>query len=34
MCNKAALLNNGKLLFFGDVEEAFKEYDQLSGTGA
>ena len=33
MCNKAALLNNGKLLFFGDVEDAFKEYDKLSGTG-
>jgi len=33
MCNKAALLNKGKLLFFGDVEKAFEEYDKLSAVG-
>ena len=30
MCNKAALLNKGRLLFYGDVEEAFEQYEKLN----
>ena len=30
MCNKALLLANGRLEFFGDVEEGFRRYAELS----
>ena len=29
LCNKVVLLEKGKVLFFGPVEEGFKEYDKL-----
>jgi ABC-type polysaccharide/polyol phosphate transport system ATPase subunit len=29
MCNKALLLANGRLVFFGDIDEAFSRYAQL-----
>jgi ABC-2 type transport system ATP-binding protein len=32
-CNKAMLLNHGKLVHFGDVEEAMKRYEELGAAG-
>jgi ABC-2 type transport system ATP-binding protein/lipopolysaccharide transport system ATP-binding protein len=29
MCNKALLLANGRLVFFGDIDEAFSRYAEL-----
>jgi len=29
MCNKALLLANGRLVFFGDIDEAFRRYAEL-----